>query len=701
MRYAIKDAVAQRYWHLRAEAIFLLRSLDGKTSAEELCARFEREFTPRKLSPVDLTRYLAHWHREGLIVNDQPGQSETILDRQRTWQRQAPLRLLNRLLAWRFRGIDPDRWLGRLATRVNWLFSIWATGLFVALIASALLLVLAHWPALDLELATLAGSFTADQALLVLATIGLVKVIHELGHAVACKHFGGECHEIGFLLLLGAPALYCNVSDAWLLPDKPRRILISAAGMIVELAVAATCAWLWWCTNPGLIHSLALCAMVICSVNTLMLNGNPLLQYDGYYILADLTDTPNLRALSGAAVRRLLARVLFGVRTPCDIENRGREAWLVAYGIASTVYRFLVVIAIWWLLHDVLEPHGAETVSWIVGALLLSALIIEPAIGAAQFFRHPDWAREVPWRWVVPRNALLSVVCLTLLIVPLPASVVAPLVLEPHGGRAIYVEVEGQLVWAVAAGTEVNAGDTIIRLENLSLKAEIARLSGERDVKRQQLNNLLRRQSDPKAAAQIPTAEESLTDVEERLLQRQRDLKRLVICAPSAGTVLPSPSRELQSPITPGWTGTPLDPENLGCHLQCGDVVCILGKPQAMDAVAFVCQGKEDLIRSGQPVKLFIDSLPDQRLIGAVEVPPTTRVREAPEELVVKGELLVERDHQGRPRPNQPIFAARISLASPASPLVLAGTGRAKITVAPRSIASRLWRSLSQTFRGP
>jgi putative peptide zinc metalloprotease protein len=643
---------------------------------------------------------LAHWHQEGLIVNDQPGQAEAVLDRQRAWRRGAPMRLVSQLLAWRFRGVDPDRWLGQMAPRLSWLFTFWAAGLLSVLLISAILLVLLHWTALDRELAVLAGSFTADQALVVLVTIGLVKVLHELGHAIACKHFGGECHEIGFLLLLGAPALYCNVSDAWLLPDKRPRILISAAGMIVELALAGICAWLWWCTNPGLIHSLALYAMVVCSVNTLLLNGNPLLQYDGYFILADLTDTPNLRALSGAAVRRLFARILLGLRTLGDVENHGCQPWLVVYGITSTVYRLLIAIAVWWYLHDVLEPYGAELISWIVGALLLALLIREPAIGAARFFRRPGWEREIPWRWVIPRNAVPAVGCLALLIVPLPASVVAPLVLEPRGGHVIYVEVEGRLAWAVAAGVQVSAGDTIVRLENVSLTAELTRLSGEREVKRNHLNNLLRRQSDPEAAAQIPTAEKSLADIEERLLQRQRDLDRLVIRAPCAGTVLPPPPRESQSPITPEWTGVALDPENRGCHLQSGDVICILGEPRAMDVVAFVTQGKEDLVQSGQPVRLFIDSLPDQQLVGTVEVPPTTRALEAPEALAASGELPVERDHHGRARPKQPIFAARIALDSPAHPLLLAGTGRAKITVAPRSIASRLWRSFNQTFRG-
>jgi putative peptide zinc metalloprotease protein len=699
LRYAIKDAVAQRYWRLREEEVFLLRLLDGSMSTEEVCARFAREFSPRRLGPAELMRYLARLHQEGLIVADRPGQAEVVFDRQRAWRRQWPLRAVGQLLAWRFRGLDPDRWLARVTPRLHGLFSYWAVAFLVGLVASAIALVLVRWPVLDREFAEQAGSFTADRVLWMLAAIGAAKALHELGHAIACKHFGGECHEIGFLLLVGAPSLYCNVSDAWLLPEKRSRILISAAGMIVELALAAACAWLWWFTYPGLIHSLALYGMVACSVNTVVLNGNPLLQYDGYYILADLTNTANLRASSRAAVRRLVARAVLGIRIEAEIENRGRGSWLVVYGIASTVYRWLVVLGIWWFLHEMLEPYGAELISWLVVGLLLAALVFEPVVDAARFFRRPGWDRDVPWPWLIPRNVLLAAAIVALLIIPLPASVVAPVVLEPRESRTIYVEVEGRLVWAVAAGARVSEGDIILRLENLPLKAELARLGGERDVKRKQLNNLRRRQSDSEAAGLIPTAEKSLADVESRLRQRERDFERLVIRAPCSGTVLPPARRNAVAQPVATWTGTPLDPENLGCHLTTGDVACILGEPGIMDALAFVAEGEEDLIRTGQEVRLLVDSFPDRRPVGTVEVPAMTRAREVPEELVAQGELQAQRDRDGKPRPNQPIFTARIGMSSSGLPLTIAATGRAKIAVAPRSIVSRLWRSLSQTFR--
>ena len=697
-RSTVKDSVSGRYWRLSEEEAFLLQSLDGDRSAHELCERFARQFTPRRITPERLTAFLARLHEQGLVVVDRPGQAEIILKRQWEWRRLAPLRALERLLAWRFRGIDPDRWLNCVVPRLRFLFTTFAAALFVLLLVSAMALVMVHWPELDRELATIDGSLSAGQALWILATIGLVKAQHELGHAVACKHFGGECHEIGVMLFVGIPSLFCNVSDAWMLPRKRPRILISAAGILVELAIAAISAWLWWFTNPGLVHSLALYALVVCSVNTLLLNGNPLLQYDGYYVLSDLTDTPNLRSEARAAVLCLFSLVFLGKNQPAGGATPHRP-WLVVYGVASAVYRLIVVLGIAWFLHGLLEPYGAQFFSWVIGALLVTGLVSEPATELIRCLRRPGWERDISWRSLASRTGLLGVVCLGLALVPLPASVVAPVVLEPRGMRMVYVEVAGRLGWAIAAGSRVEKGDVVARLENLTLARELEKATGERNAMRLRLTMLRRRQADPHAAAQIPTTEKSLADVEERLRQRWREADRLVIRAPRAGVVLPPADRDDKNEPVPTWTGTLLDAENLGCELQTGDVLCVIGEPRTMDAIVFVAQGDDELIQTGQPARLYVDAFPHHDVPGAVSAPATARAAEAPHELLIRGELPIERGQDGQMRARQSLFTARIEVAPQDQPLLIGGTGRAKIAVAPRSLAGRLWRSLGQTLR--
>ena len=128
--------------------------------------------------------------------------------------------------------------------------------------------------------------------------------MHEFGHGLSCKHFGGECHEIGVMLLVFTPCLYCNVSDSWMLPNKWHRAAIGAAGMYVELVLASIATFVWWFSQPGPFNYICLSVMFICSVSTVMFNANPLLRYDGYYILSDFLEIPNLRQKASTILNR-------------------------------------------------------------------------------------------------------------------------------------------------------------------------------------------------------------------------------------------------------------------------------------------------------------------------------------------------------------------------------------------------------------
>src|SRR5262252_10522141 len=171
-------------------------------------------------------------------------------------------------------------------------------------------------------------------------SLGVVKIIHEFGHGLSCKAFGGECHEMGVLLMCLSPALYANVTDAWTLADKWKRIIISFAGIYVELIIAAGATFVWWYTPAyPVANNIALCVMVLCSVSTVVFNANPLMRFDGYYILADWLEIPNLRQKSAAIIQRKLGAWLLGLRERPDPFTPMRHQWLFAgYSIASAGY---------------------------------------------------------------------------------------------------------------------------------------------------------------------------------------------------------------------------------------------------------------------------------------------------------------------------------------------------------------------------
>ena len=227
--------------------------------------------------------------------------------------------------------------------------------------------------------------------------LALVKIVHELAHALTCVHVGGQCHEIGLLLLVFTPCLYCDVSDAWSIASKWRRIAVSAAGVIVEVCLAAAATLLWWFSAPGAFHTLCLHIMIVCSVSTLLLNGNPLLRYDGYYVLADWLEVPNLGQQSQALLNRLLAGFFLGIVPPADrsLPQRSRGL-LVAYAVVSALYRWLIVLGILWFCYRVAKTYGIEVIAVGLAVLVIAGMVFAPAWNLVRFLNLPAIRRAHP-----------------------------------------------------------------------------------------------------------------------------------------------------------------------------------------------------------------------------------------------------------------------------------------------------------------
>src|SRR5947209_8298186 len=181
--------------------------------------------------------------------------------------------------------LDLDRVLVRMLRYLSWVFTSWFMVVSVGVMLSAIMLVSTHFETFYEKLPSYHEFFSFSTVGYLWLALGVVKVIHEFGHGLSCKAFGGEVHEMGLLFLVFSPCMYCNVSDSWTLPNKWKRIIISAAGIYVELIIAAIATWVWWNTpTKPFINHLSLSLMVVCSVSTVVFNANPLMRYDGYYV---------------------------------------------------------------------------------------------------------------------------------------------------------------------------------------------------------------------------------------------------------------------------------------------------------------------------------------------------------------------------------------------------------------------------------
>ena len=727
--WTVKDPLSLRYYQLRDEELFVLRQLDGRSSLKQIQSAYERRFAPQRITFQHIQAFVALLHEHGLVVADACGQGEELLARRRRNLRQGLLARYNNPLAIRFRGIDPAPLLEWLYPKCRWMFSGWIVAACLVFIVSAGTLAAVQLDVLLLRLPSFAAFFSPSNLFWLIVALAFTKIVHELAHGLTCRHFGGECRELGFMLLAFTPCLYCNVSDAWMLPSKWKRIAISAAGMYVELLLAALCTFLWWFSEPGLLNALCLNVMFVCSVGTVVFNGNPLLRYDGYYILSDLVQVPNLAGRSRALVRQWLARWFAGVElTPRRMLPERWGSFLAAYGVASTLYRWFVMFVILWFCYQVLKPHRLEILAVTLAAATVFGLLAVPATRAVRFLGHPGKRREVKWRRLVVRTSLVAAMGTGLLFVRWPYRVAAPAVLEPEGAQRVYVSVPGTLVETVRAGTIVKAGQRLARLENQALRREVVRLRSQQEELRLRLENLeSRRFADQTAAAQIPPAEQRLADIQEQLRRRLADKRELILTSPVDGMVLPASPRAaptvgaavaagrsprqadagrvLPTPASgglgqlPGWSGTPLDECNVGSFLETGTLFCLVGDPERVEAVLIVDQTDIELVKVGQAVEIVWNDRPGRVVRGTVAEISDLDLEVAPQELLAHEDLPLTRDASGVPRPVSASYQVRVRLEGGIGSRVIGMQGRAKIETPQQSLARRLYRYLSRTFR--
>lgn len=710
--WSVCDPISLRYYQLREEEFFVLQQLDNRASLATIRERFNQRFAPRHVDVRQLNALLVMLHREGLVIADEPEQDRRLGERHTKRLRREWLGRWTNVLAIRFRGFHPQPLLDGLYPYLRFLFTWTSVAFGVAFILAAATLLLAELPTVVARLPSARDFFDTRNILWLAVALAVAKVLHEFGHALTCRHFGGRCRELGVMLLVFTPCLYCDTTDAWMIPDRRERIAISAAGMFVELLLAAACTFLWWFSEPGFFNSLCLNLILVCSIATVVFNANPLLPYDGYFILSDWLDVPNLSEQAGDAWRRWLLTWGAGLdAAPLPLPDV-HPAWLRAYAVASLGYRWFVVAAILWFIHAAAKVHGVEFLAQVLTLLVVGGMIAMPVWRLARFLRDPMRRRAVRWGRALSIVAVAGAVGGGLLLIPLPHRVTAPAVLEPAGAVHVYVAVPGTLTTTLAAGTRVKKDDIVARLVNLELEQEIEAIRTQLAVQKMHVANLTGQQVRDRigdelgAAGQLPTARRAVADLQQRLAARRDELQRLTVLAPVAGVVLPprvKPAQVREGELA-DWSGTPLDERNRGCFLEAGVELCQIGDPRQLEATLVVDQGQVLFVEPGQPLSLQIEESSNVLLTGRVTEIARLNADAAPPELLARRLLALRQPNDRQPGSAAPELAessyrVRAQLDAPAHAVPLRASGRARIRATARPLARRAFDWLCRTFR--
>lgn len=704
--WVVKDPVGLQYFRFEEEEFAILQMLDGESSLDEVAERFEREFPPQTIRVEELQQFIGMLHRSNLVITDAVGQGAQLKKRRDERTSKERWATLANILSVRFKGIDPERLLNFLHPYVAWFFRTPAIICCCLLALAALTLVTVQFDVFRTRLPDFHTFFDAQNWLWLGITLAVTKVLHEFGHGMSCKHLGGECHEMGVMLLVMTPCLYCNVSDSWMLPNRWHRAAIGAAGMYVEVVLASICTFIWWFTEPGPLNYICLNVMFISSVSTIMFNANPLLRYDGYYILSDILEIPNLRQKASTILNRKLGKWCLGLEEPEDPFLPKRHQSLFAlYTVASAVYRWVVTLSILYFLNKVFEPYGLKVLGQIIALGAIYGLVVQPFVNLYKFFKVPGRLGKVKrWRMYTTLGLLAALIA-GVLFIPLPSHIYCPLEVQARGAASVYVDQPGILEEVfVKPGDVVQQGQPLAQLSDFSLEVTIAEREGQRDSYVEQLKSLQSLSFEERdLESRISEARAGLKDAEEQLKNSEGDRAKLRLVAPRAGTVLPPTlvANQTADGQLPTWSGSPLDEENLGATLMTGNKLCEVGDPRWLEARLVIDQGDVDLVQRGQKVEVMLAQSAEFVYVSEIERIEEKNLKVSPVHLssLSGGELPTKMDDSGVARPMGQVFEAMVPLPEDQYELMRIGlVGKAKITTAPRTLGERLYRYLSRTF---
>lgn len=624
--YILGDPLGLEYHRLNEQEYHLLNWLDGRRSAQEIQQLFNDKFAPYQVQLREIEHYLAQFYQQNLLQS-LAGNVGVYLyrrDKKQRWTKR--WNKVKSVLAIRFRGFNPEFFFQRLTPYVGWFFGPVMMMLGCLLLLSALVLVTVHWGEFQSRLPRFEQFFSPRNWLAVGLVVLVTKTLHELGHGIVLTKYGGRCHELGLSLLLLIPTLYVNASSAWKFPNKWHRMAVSAAGMYVEMLLAASATFVWWYSQPGMIHYTALNIMVTCTLSSLLLNGNPLMRYDGYYILSDWLEIPNLQQRANRFCRDVFLKQCLGLAEDSEFLASPRtRRILLAYGLAAYLYRFVIVYAIAFMLSRTLAMVGLQRLALWMTSLSSLALLAMPLLAIAKYLRQPGRLAQINWekRWLVPASALLFIVASA--IVPLPATVTCQFVIQPKELCGVFAPQDAVLCRLhVAGGQLVTVDQHIASLRDIATELEVQRLQGDLSALKKQLANMRhhddRFPEDWRVRAELRGKIESTEATLQEYLWR---MSQLEIKAVQAGVIIPywqeasTNSGDFPLEAEAGWT---LAAERIGTTVRRGQLLCRIGAANHWQARLVIPQADIQRIQVGQTVRLLSDA-------GA-STPITSRIAE-------------------------------------------------------------------------
>jgi putative peptide zinc metalloprotease protein len=597
--YLLQDAASGRHHRVDETAFHFIGRMDGSRAVDEIWHSMFNSLGERSPTQDDTIEMLCQLNENGLLQCEITPDVAELFRRGRQRTRKRRMAMLNPL-AFRVPLMDPDGLLNRLAPLARCIFHPLTALLWGAIVLSAILSAAANWEPIRAFAAV--HMMTPRYLMLMWICYPFIKALHELGHGMAVKAWGGEVREAGVSLLLLVPAPFVDASAASAFPEKYRRMAVGAAGIMVELFLAAIAFFVWTRVADGTVRDIAFVIMAVGGVSTVLFNGNPLLRFDGYYIFSDLLDIPNLGPRSNGYISYLAQRYLLGVpNATSPVTGRGEAPILFFYAVLSFAYRWLVTgfIVMW-----------AGGISFWLGMLIAAgavySMLMQPLMRIVTFLRQAPQLQRNRSRGMAIAGGVGIAVLVLVCFVPFPfISHAQGVVWLPEQAR-VRAATEGFVTEVLARdGQEVEVGDPIVVLSDPDLLAEregvLATIQG--------LDVQYTREIGINAARAKSIAEEAAAKRAELATLDQR-VASLHVSSGERGTLVMPRAQDLP-----------------GTFVAKGTILAHVLRPEQIRIKVAVWQEDSGLIRGGaKEVEVKLADMPNQVLIGRLsgEVPAAT-----------------------------------------------------------------------------
>lgn len=582
--YLLEDPQQIQFYRVGVAEGTFISMLDGKASLDDVLRRSATLLGKDAFSEQEAMQ-IVRWlldvklaYPSGMISLEQ--QKDTA----------APSRRGFNPVAIRIPMAHPDRFFTEALPWCAWLFESAAWGVWICVCLAAVWQLTSFWSSFTKELQSVVAPHNWPS--LIIAWVFL-KFLHEAAHGLVCKKYGGVVSETGIMILWGMPVPYVDVTSSWAFRSKRQRIYTALAGLYVELFVAALAALLWSHTGPGWIHYWCVHIVVIAGITSLLFNANPLMRFDGYYVLMDLLEIPNLYGFGQQFWRSVRGKILSGVPVVFPGDTPWQRRIIACYGLLAAIWRCIVYLSLTILTLAIL-PFDESHMIWFIITLIIAVSLWR----FGKQYRLPSpREKPSPLRHIFVGGAAYLLLAVILFCFSTPFRLVAPAVVEYEPLQVVRNYSPGFVrKIEVYSGQAVEPGQVIAVLSNDELDYELADL--EQEIAMSQLNIRTFQHKDD--IGSLKAEQQKLESLEKQSEDKRLQTSRLEVLAPAAGIIV---NRQPESLV--------------GKYLSEGSEVVLLGDEKSKevriavnenDSDAFFAQiGKPVWVRAGG--KIFLSTL--------------------------------------------------------------------------------------------